>query len=99
MVEENMVFEWDENKNLLNIKKHRFGFDLASAVFEDSSLLTELDSRDKYFEERWRTIGLVQGILLTVIHTVGNYYGEEIIRIISARKADKKEARRYCFYR
>jgi len=90
-----MLFEWDENKNLSNQLKHRISFQNAIPVFDDPYLLSKPDHRFDYFEERWQSIGLAEKFLLTVVHTVENDHEEEIIRIISARKARTCEARRY----
>jgi len=93
-----MRIEWNQYKNRLNKAKHGVAFETASLVFEDPEHLSIADRREGY-EERWQTMGLVQGVLiLLVVHTVidgENTENEEIIRIISARKATKKE--RYCY--
>lgn len=92
-----MYFEWDEKKNKINIQKHGVSFDIAKLVFDDPHLLSILDHRFNCQEERWCTIGSAAGrVLLLVVHTVQeNEHGEEIIRIISARKAEKSERRAY----
>jgi uncharacterized DUF497 family protein len=92
-----MLFEWDENKSRLNKRKHGLSFELASLVFlSDSFLLSVLDERHGYSEERWQSIGLVGDVLICVAHTVEeDKNDEEIIRIISARTATPGEARRY----
>ena len=92
-----MQFEWDKNKNQLNKRKHGLSFETASFVFQDSFLLSVPDDRYSYpNEERWQSLGLIQGILVYVAHTVEeDNHGEEIIRIISARAATQGEARRY----
>lgn len=95
-----MQFEWDQNKNQLNKKKHGLGFEAASLVFQDPSLLSVPDDRYAYCEERWQSLGLVQGILIYVAHIVReDNHGEEIIRIISARAATSKETKKYYTYR
>jgi uncharacterized DUF497 family protein len=55
-----MNFEWDENKNRLNIAKHGFDFSDASRIF-DSPMLVDLDGREDYGEESWVGIGLLDG--------------------------------------
>ena len=93
-------FTWDENKNLSNQRKHSgVSFELAAHVFDDPCHLTRQDRIEDY-EERWQTIGLVHGVtLLLVAHTIIEEDDEgqtvEIIRIVSARKADKAERKRY----
>jgi uncharacterized protein len=88
-------FEWDEAKARTNERKHGVRFDTAIRVFADPYALTEQD-RIEGGELRWQTIGMVGGIvLLMVAHTVRDEGGDEIIRIISARKAARKECKRY----
>ena len=89
-----MKFEWSNDKNAKNVKKHGINFELASFVFHDSQLMSVPDHR--YDEERWQSLGHINGIVIYVVHTIGeNENGEEIIRIISARKATPSEERRY----
>ena len=92
-----MVFEWDENKNRGNKKKHGVSFEVAKLVFDDPRLLSHLDPRQRYGEERWQSIGSAGGqVVLLVVHTVyEDDDGEEIIRIISARKAKASERKAY----
>lgn len=89
--------EWDENKNRSNVGRHHLSFETAALVFDDPNILSVLDQRFDYGEERWISIGMAAGLLvLTVAHTAReNDDGEEIIRIISARKATKAERERY----
>ena len=90
-----MRFEWDDNKNLSNYRKHRVMFETAREVFHDPRAVTEQD-RQVDGEERWQTIGRVGDVvLLSVAHTVENDWDEEVIRIISARRANRLERRRY----
>ena len=88
-----MNFEWDETKNKQNIKKH--GFDLADAqeLFSGHApFLLTLDSRGDYGEERWRGIGVLQGVAVVVVFT---QRGGDAIRIISLRKANSRERKAY----
>ena len=90
-------FEWDDTKAASNLRKHGIAFGDALNVFVDPFVLTTQD-RTEGGEQRWQTLGLVGGCLvLLVAHTVGanDDDGTEIIRIISARKADRKERARY----
>ena len=90
-----LFFEWDENKNRSNLRKHGVKFEEAAAVFEDPQLLIVRD-RVQDGEERWHAIGMVEGCLvLTVAHTLQEEDGSEVIRIISARSATRRERRRY----
>ena len=92
-------FEWDLAKAAINLRKHAISFDIALRVFADPFALTE-QVRIEGDEQRWQTLGIVEGYLLLVVaHTVQDYEEDgqpiEIIRIISARAADRKERRRY----
>jgi uncharacterized protein len=92
-------FEWDENKNSKNIEKHGgLDFDTASGVFNDPNLVIVKDRLDPSSgEQRFHAIGAAsidEGediVLLLVVHVYRNKDGEEIIRIISARKASNRE--------
>ncbi|MEL4867493.1 BrnT family toxin [Pantoea agglomerans] len=88
-------FEWDTNKAKSNLIKHGIRFEEAILVFDDPYHLS-LQDRHENGEFRWQTIGLVHGlIVIMVAHTVRFESGDEVIRIISARKADRKERSRY----
>src|SRR5205823_9262940 len=90
-----MVFAWDEGKNRVNRRKHGVSFETAARVFEDPNLVSYPD-RVVDDEERWRAIGCAGGIaLLLVVHTIEEQHGEEEIRIISARKASRRERALY----
>lgn len=89
-----MRFEWDEEKNRSNRAKHKVSFERAKRVFDDPHHLSLRDDRET--EERWLTFGLVDGaVVLVVAHTLEGDDDEEIIRIISARKATRRERERY----
>ena len=82
-------FEWDDAKAKTNERKHGVRFDDGMLAFSDPYALVEQD-RTEGGELRWQTLGLnlVGGVvLLLVAHTVRNENEDEIIRIISARKA------------
>lgn len=89
-------FEWNPDKAASNLKKHRVSFETAVRVFADPFALTEQD-RIENGEYRWQTLGIVEGhLLLLVAHTVqDDEDGTEVIRIISARRAEPKERKRY----
>jgi len=88
-------FEWDEAKAKSNERKHGVRFEDAMLVFADPYALVEQD-RTEGGELRWQTLGLVGGIVLILVaHTVRNEQEDEIIRIISARRAVRKERKRY----
>ncbi|MBL4711337.1 MAG: BrnT family toxin [Gammaproteobacteria bacterium] len=86
-----MKFEWDEKKNKANIKNHGIDFKDIEEFF-NHPMLNRIDDRDDYDEERWIGIGLLLEIVGVVIYTerVGN-----VTRIISARKATKREVKGY----
>ncbi len=87
-----MKFEWSDEKNKLNIEKHQVSFEEAKEVFSDPMHISKLDHRFDYFEERWITLGAtLQDTILVVANMFFDEDGEEIIRIISARKANQKE--------
>ena len=92
-------FEWDEVKNLANQRKHGVDFEEASQVFLDPLFVSVLD-RVQDGEQRWRTYGKVKGwLLMMVAHTVREMDEQgrtiEVMRIISARSATRKERQRY----
>ncbi len=86
--------EWDENKNRANQRKHGVSFELAQEVFDDPLALSRPE-RVVGSEERWHTLGLIEGVVLLVTHMVQGDEGEEVIRIITARKATAHERRHY----
>ena len=85
-----MRFEWDETKRLANIKKHGVDFADIATIF-DSDVFTIEDQRFDYGETRYITFGLFKFRLIVVVYTHNN----EVIRIISARKASKHEEEQY----
>ena len=88
-------FEWDSGKARRNWLKHRVSFETALRVFADPFQMSAQD-RIEGGEPRWQTIGSVEGqVVLLVAHTVSEDEDGEVIRLISARKADPKEKRRY----
>jgi uncharacterized DUF497 family protein len=89
-------FEWDEAKNRSNQRKHGLSFEEASQVFRDPLQLS-IQDRVQNGEERWKTFGLVRNVLLVMVaHTLREENStEEIIRIISARLANREERRFY----
>ena len=90
------IFEWDEAKALQNLRKHGVAFDDAVGVFSDPFAIMKQD-RIEGGELRWQTLGRIEGhLVLLVAHTVGETEDDtEVIRIISARRADRKERQRY----
>lgn len=85
-----MTFEWDEEKNQLNIKKHGIDFSKILKIFSDENRIEFFDAEHSDDEERWQVIGKADAILFVVYTERG-----ESTRIISARKADAQERRIY----
>ena len=87
-------FEWDENKNKINQKKHKISFEEAKTVFYDDNAILFDDPAHSIGEERFLIIGISQTEKLCI---VSHCYREkdDIIRIISARKATKTESKIY----
>lgn len=87
-------FEWDENKNLINQRKHGISFDEAKTVFYDDEALVIDDPEHSEEEERFIILGLSNKTnLLVVCHCYRA--SEAVIRIISARKATRTETSFY----
>ena len=81
-----MLFEWDEEKNAANVKKHGIDFEDAIRVFEDDDRIEIYDAAHSGEEDRYNTIGMVKDVLF-VVYTERR----EAIRIISARPATRGE--------
>ena len=87
-----LLFEWDEAKNLGNLRKHGVSFDEASTIFGDSLSVTIDDPAHSVRERRFVTLGYsANQRLLTVVHTDRGRH----IRIISARVATRSERKAY----
>ena len=90
-----LIYEWDQEKEKINIIKHKIDFDTAIKVFDDADRLEKYDIAHSSVEDRYITIGLVNDIavILMVVYTMrGN---DTIVRVISARQATKSERRMY----
>lgn len=91
-----MEFEWNEAKNQLNQQKHGISFEHAKEIFNDAMHISKLDHRFSYLEERWITIGTIENQMIVVVaHLFITDQGEELIRIVSAREANKLERQSY----
>jgi uncharacterized DUF497 family protein len=90
-------FDWDPSKAKSNRKKHRISFEQASTIFLDPRMISVFASEHSKQEDRWATIGIDRnGILLVVVHTFQQLDADCCrIRIISARKATRKESKQY----
>lgn len=85
-----MKFEWDDAKRKSNIKKHGIDFVDTPMIFAGYTLTME-DDRFDYGEDRFVTLGILEGRIVAVVHTES----EDVIRIISIRKATKYEEEAY----
>ena len=84
------MINWDQRKRQANLKKHGFDFVDANEVF-DGVTFTYEDDRIAYGEQRFVTLGLLRGIIVSIVHT-GH---DDHIRVISMRKATKYEREIY----
>lgn len=93
-----MRCEWDDEKNRINQEKHEVAFEFAELIFNDPYLLLRRDRVGEDGEQRWHAIGAVNRAVLFVVHVYrqeAENGKEEIVRIISARAANKRERRIY----
>ena len=91
-----MHWTWDQPKNQANLKAHGLSCEAAVFVFDDPMSATKEDPYP--YEERWRTIGMVGTQVVMVVHTWPDFdtgTGEEVGRVISARKATRREREAY----
>jgi uncharacterized DUF497 family protein len=90
-------FDWDEVKAASNLRKHGVAFETAMTIFADPLMLTIFDPDHSETEERWVSIGHASdGQLVIAVHTYTETGGSTaIIRVISARRPTKREARQY----
>jgi uncharacterized protein len=90
-------FDWDPNKERANIRKHGISFRQAASVFRDPNQLSIFDDTHSQKEERWITLGIDSaGILRVIVHTFDQVDKNLCrIRMISARKANPKETKKY----
>ena len=88
---QNDRFEWDDEKALANLVKHKLSFEIGCKVFDDD-LSVEMDDEQVHdYEDRWLRVGMVEGRLIAVAYTLRG----DIIRVISVRGATPREKRRY----
>jgi uncharacterized DUF497 family protein len=89
---EKAVFEWDEAKALSNVEKHGVSFEEASTIFNDVKSYRYFDVKHSQVEDRWLIVGTSpSGRILVVVYTERGTN----IRIISSRKANTNEIKRY----
>ena len=89
-----VTFAWDENKNRINQKKHGVSFDEAKTVFYDDAAILFDDPEHSEDEERFLLLGMSEESNVCMVCHCYRESGS-VIRIISARKATKKEEERY----
>lgn len=92
-----MKFDWDEDKSRANAAKHGIRFEDACYVFADPHGLNKFDAEHSEHEERWFLLARspMSGQILVVIHTFREAHGVEHVRLISARKATRREQAAY----
>ena len=88
------LFDWDDNKNQMNINKHGVSFQEAATVFSDTDAIEADDDEHSQHEDRFIIIGRSRRLRIVVVcHCFRE--SETVIRIISARMANKEEAKMY----
>lgn len=91
-----MLFVWDPEKESINRERHDIDFATAAQALSDPNAIEDYDADHSHDgEDRWTTIGLVGGILVLVRVTWTDRDGDDVIRIISARRADPRDRARY----
>ncbi len=94
LIMKELHFEWDENKEQINIKKHKIDFNEATSVFYDDFAIEFFDMKNSEEEDRFLLLGISSKMkILLICHC--HKEKDSIIRIISARKATKKETKFY----
>ncbi len=90
-------FEWDTGKAVTNLHKHEVSFGRAAEIFLDPFALSIFDEQHSHSEDRWITLGKDRNeVILVVIHTFREVDLHHCnIRLISARKATRKESKQY----
>lgn len=86
-----MNFEWDEAKSEACFRERGFDFTYAARAFFDPDRLIQADTRHSYGEERYQLLGKIEQRLFVVVYTPR----DDVLRIISARKANQREVRHY----
>lgn len=86
-----LFFEWDNAKKRVNLHKHGIDFEDVPGVFE-YPMLTFEDGRTDYGEERWIGIGWMRAFVAAIVYVERS---EDLIRVVSARKATREESRSY----
>ena len=85
------MFEWDDGKAERNEAKHSVSFIFATRAFDDENRITVIDNRFDYNEVRYITLARIDRRVYVLVYTIRG----SVIRLISARKANSKEVKRY----
>jgi uncharacterized DUF497 family protein len=85
-----MEFEWDEDKRRANLQKHKLDFADAHRAFTEDAFVV-VDDREDYDEDRYILLGLMRERIVVITFTVRN----DIVRIVSMRRANKREQKDY----
>lgn len=94
IIMEDIIFEWDENKNEINKRKHGLSFEEAQKVFYDDNAILFDDPDHSFGEERFLIIGMIKSSKICIVsHCYRN--SDNVIRLISAREATKREKKTY----
>lgn len=86
-----LEFEWDEAKSARTYAERGFDFAYVAHAFFDEHKMIKPDVRHSYGEDRFQLLGTIQGRIFVLVYTIRN----DVIRIISARKANQREVSRY----
>lgn len=86
-----MNFEWDDTKSEACFRERGFDFTYAARAFFDPDRIVQADNRHSYGEDRYQLMGKIEQRLFVVVYTPRH----EVIRIISARKANQREIKHY----
>ena len=91
-----MRFVWDPEKDEINVRKHYISFTQSCYVFSDPYSLTLFDESHSEHEGRWVTLGQIQDeTIVVVVHTFRDLENDEVVRIVSARRATRRERQKY----
>ncbi|MBO6240973.1 MAG: BrnT family toxin [Butyrivibrio sp.] len=92
---EELIFEWDDEKEQKNIRKHKIDFSTAAHVFSDDYRIEKYDGKHSEDEDRYKVIGAINGYLMIIVVSYTMRKNDKVIRMISARKAEKEEREEY----
>lgn len=93
-----LEFEWDDEKEKKNIRDHGIDFSTSAHVFADEYRIEKFDGKHSDGEDRYKVIGRINGYLTIVVVSYTMRQNDAVIRMISARKAEKHERKEYNGY-